>query len=238
MLTKVKGTHCLNCFKEFILLELYISFCSLGTCSVVFALHVRLRLLNCSSIALFSNHVIMDNKWSHEKSLQLHSSPLVCIHSRPKSQLWYVMHVLKLRPAQHLSGFACRFYGWSVHYGCGGMEQAGLKKEMGLQHVSGDHNHRKQEHNCLEYTDSRKCTTGEGQEDGEREMDGAEIRGRDLLPQHQKLSWRQRREGCICPRPLPVIPYMLKCTGDYVNSCFLDEKLYICCLIWPSDPFL
>lgn len=39
-----------------------------------------------------------------------------------------------------------------------------LKKEMGLQHVSGDHNHRKQEHNCLEYTDSRKCTTGEGQE--------------------------------------------------------------------------
>lgn len=47
--------------------------------------------------------------------------------------------------------------------------QAELKKEMGLQHVSRDHNHRKQEHNCLEYTDSRKCTTGEGQEDRDRD---------------------------------------------------------------------
>lgn len=75
------------------------------------------------------------------------------------------MHVLKPRPAQRLSAFACMFYGWSVHYGRDGMVQAELKKEMGLQHVSRDHNHRKQEHNCLEYTDSRKCTTGEGQED-------------------------------------------------------------------------
>lgn len=81
------------------------------------------------------------------------------------------MHVLKLRSAQHLSGFACTFYGWTVHYGCGGMVQAELKKEMGLQHVSGDHNHRKQEHNCLEYTDSRKCTAGQGQEDRERERE-------------------------------------------------------------------
>lgn len=112
---------------------------------------------------------------------------------------------------------------WLQRYGAGRAE-----KGNGTQDVSGDHNHRKQEHNCLEYTDSRKCTTGEGQEDGEREMDGAEIRGRDLLPKHQKLRRRQRLEGCICPRPLPVIPYMLKCTGallHYVNSCFLDEKL-------------
>lgn len=48
---------------------------------------------------------------------------------------------------------------------------AGLKKEMGLWHVIGDYNHRKQEHNSLEYTDSRKCVTREGQEDGERERD-------------------------------------------------------------------
>lgn len=75
------------------------------------------------------------------------------------------MHALKLRSAQHLSGFACMFCGWTIHYGCGGMVQAELKKEMGLQHVSGDHDHRKLDHNCLEYTDSRKCTAGEGQED-------------------------------------------------------------------------
>lgn len=75
------------------------------------------------------------------------------------------MHVLKLRSAQHLSGFACMFYGLTVPFSCGGMVQAELKKEMGLQPVSRDHNHRKQDHNCLEYTDSRKCTAGEGQED-------------------------------------------------------------------------
>lgn len=74
-----------------------------------------------------------------------------------------------------------------------------LKKEMGLQHVSGDYNHRKQEHNCLQYTNSRKCTTGEGQEDAERarEMDGTEHereRERDLLMKHQELRWRQRRD--------------------------------------------
>lgn len=51
-------------------------------------------------------------------------------------------------------------------------EHAELKKEMGLQHVSGDFNRRKQEHNCLEYTGSRKCTTREGREDGEGEGDG------------------------------------------------------------------
>lgn len=145
--------------------------------------HIELCLLTCSSIALFSNHLIMSNKWLHEKpaALQQHSPPLVCVHSRLKSQLWYVMHVLKLRSAQHLSGSACMFYGWTVRYGCSGMVQAELKKEMGLQHVSGDHNHRKQEHNCLEYTDSRKCTAGEGQEDWgrERERDG--------------WSWDQRR---------------------------------------------
>lgn len=48
---------------------------------------------------------------------------------------------------------------------------AGLKKEMGLWHVIGDYNHRKQEHNSLEYTDSRKCVTREGQEDGGRESE-------------------------------------------------------------------
>lgn len=174
-------------------LQLYISFCSIGTCSVIFVLRVELGLLNCSSIALFSNHFIMSKKRLHEKPLQQHSSPLVRVRSRLKSQLWYVMHVLKLRSAQHLSGFACLFYGWSVRYGCGGMAQAELKKEMGLQHVSGDHNHRKQEHNCLEYTDSRKCTAGEGQEGWEREMDGAEIRDTHLLPEHQKSRWRQKK---------------------------------------------
>lgn len=63
------------------------------------------------------------------------------------------------------------FYGHTVHY-----DYAGTQKEMGLQHVSGDFNHRKQEQNCLEYTDSRKCMTREGQEDPEREreMDGTE----------------------------------------------------------------
>lgn len=140
--------------------------------------YVEPRLLNCSSIALFSNHFIINNKWSHEKPPRQHSSPLARVHSRLKSQLWYVRHVLEPRPAQRLSASACMFYGWSIHYGRGGMAQAELKKEMGLQHVSGDHNHRKQEHNCLEYTDSRKCTTGEGQEGWEIEMDRAEIRGR------------------------------------------------------------
>lgn len=169
MLTKVNGTDCLSFHKQIMELQLYISFCSIGTCSVIFVLHVELALLNCSSIALFSNHFIMSKKRLHENPPQQHSSPLVRVRSRLKSQLWYVMHVLKLRSAQHLSGFACLFYGWSVRYGCGGMAQAELKKEMGLQHVSGDHNHRKQEHNCLEYTDSRKCTAGEGQEERERE---------------------------------------------------------------------
>lgn len=86
------------------------------------------------------------------------------------------MHVLKLRSAQCLHCFACVFYGHIVHYGRAGRVHAELKKELGLQHVSGDYNHRKQEHNCLQYTDSRKCTTGEGQEDAERarEMDGTE----------------------------------------------------------------
>lgn len=116
------------------------------------------------------------NKWSHEKLRQLDSSPLVCFHSRLKSQLWYiilnVMHVLRLRPAQCLCCLACMFYGHTVHYGRAVTEHAELKKEMGLRHVSGDYNHRKQEHNCLEYTDSRKCTTREGQEDRKRGGDG------------------------------------------------------------------
>lgn len=98
------------------------------------------------------------------------------------------MHVLRLRSAQYLCCFACMFYGHTVHYDCSGTVHAELKKEMGLQHVSGDYNHRKQEHNCLEYTDSRKCTAREGQEDGEREreMDGAEDQ-RDALLRPQKL---------------------------------------------------
>lgn len=68
------------------------------------------------------------------------------------------------------------FYGHTAHYDCAGTQRAELKKEMGLQHVSGDFNHRKQEQNSLEYTDSRKCMTREGQEDPERErdMDGTE----------------------------------------------------------------
>lgn len=39
-----------------------------------------------------------------------------------------------------------------------------LKKEMGLGHVNEDYKHRKQEHNCLEYTGLRKCETREEQE--------------------------------------------------------------------------
>lgn len=65
------------------------------------------------------------------------------------------------------------FYEHAVHYGCAGTVHAELKKEMGLRHVSGDYNHRKQEHNCLEYTGSRKCTTREGAgRQREREGDG------------------------------------------------------------------
>lgn len=37
-----------------------------------------------------------------------------------------------------------------------------LKKEMGLGHVNEDYKHRKQEHNCLEYTGPRKCETRGG----------------------------------------------------------------------------
>lgn len=81
---------------------------------------------------------------------------------------------------------------------------AGLKKEMGLWHVIGDYNHRKQEHNSLEYTDSRKCVTREGQEDGERERDEEKDetkhwreRERDLLQEDQKFRWRQRQDGGI-----------------------------------------
>lgn len=76
------------------------------------------------------------------------------------------MHVLKLRPAQCPRCLACTLYGPTVHPGCAGAAHAELKKEMGPRHVSRDYNHRKQEHNCLEYTDSRKCTAAEGQEDG------------------------------------------------------------------------
>lgn len=79
------------------------------------------------------------------------------------------------------------FYGHTVHYDCAGTEHAELKKEMGLQHVSGDFNHRKREQNSLEYTDSRKCMTREGQEDteGEGEMDGTgNERGYLLLKHH------------------------------------------------------
>lgn len=71
-----------------------------------------------------------------------------------------------------LSAFEVVFYGHTVRYDFAGALHAGLKKEMGLLHVSGDHNHRKQEHNCLQYTDSRKCTTREGQEDIERRGKG------------------------------------------------------------------
>lgn len=82
------------------------------------------------------------------------------------------MHVLKLRSAQCLHCLACWLYGHPVHYGCASNVDTQLKKEMGLQHVNGDYNHRKQEHNSLEYADSRKCTAREGQEDAEREGDG------------------------------------------------------------------
>lgn len=82
------------------------------------------------------------------------------------------MHVLELRSAQYLHRLACVFYGHTVHYSCADAVDARLKKEMGLQHVSGDYNHRKQEHNSLEYTGSRKCVTREGQEDGEGKRGG------------------------------------------------------------------
>lgn len=50
---------------------------------------------------------------------------------------------------------------------------AELKKEMGLRHVSGDYNHRKQERNCLEYTgpSEMRDTRGAGRR-REREGDG------------------------------------------------------------------
>ena len=63
------------------------------------------------------------------------------------------MHVLKPRSAQCLCCLARVFHGHAVHYSCAGTVDARLKKEMGLQHVNGDYNHRKQEHNSLEYTD-------------------------------------------------------------------------------------
>lgn len=97
------------------------------------------------------------------------------------------MHVLKLSSAQCLCCFACMFYEQSS----AGSVLAELKKEMGLQHVNGDYNHRKQEHNCLEYTGSRKCMTREGQEDRERVRE--RMRERYLLLKHQKLRWRQRQ---------------------------------------------
>lgn len=79
------------------------------------------------------------------------------------------------------------------------MVQAELKKEMGLQHVSWDHNHRKQEHNCLEYTDSRKCTAGEGQEDWEREMDGAKIPRQRFVAGASKVKMATKeRQGHFC----------------------------------------
>lgn len=63
------------------------------------------------------------------------------------------------------------FYGHAVHYDCAGTLNSLLKKEMGLQHVSGEYNHRKQEHNSLENTGSWKCLTRKGQEDEERGED-------------------------------------------------------------------
>lgn len=84
------------------------------------------------------------------------------------------MHALQPRPAQCLRCFACLFYGHNVRYGFAGAAHAGLKKEMGLRHVSGDYNHRKQEYNCLQYAGSRKCTTQRGQEGGGAAEGGAE----------------------------------------------------------------
>lgn len=99
-------------------------------------------------------------------------SLLVRLHSRLKSQLWCiilnVMHVLTPGPAQRLRCLACMLRGHSVHYGFTGTVRAELKKEMGLRHVNGDYNHRKQEHNSLEYTDSSEMhdTRGAGRRRG------------------------------------------------------------------------
>lgn len=84
------------------------------------------------------------------------------------------MHALQPRPAQCLRCFACLFYGQNVRYSFAGAAYAGLKKEMGLRHVSGDYNHRKQEYNCLQYAGYRKCTTQRGQEGGGAAEGGAE----------------------------------------------------------------
>lgn len=88
-----------------------------------------------------------------------------------------------------------------------------LKKEMGLQHVSGDHNHRKQEHNCLEYTDSRKCTTGEGQEDRgkEREMDGAEDQREMVVTEasNAKMGTKTRQGHLFFPHPFLQLQYIV-----------------------------
>lgn len=79
------------------------------------------------------------------------------------------MHALKRRSAQRRRCVACVSAGHLVHYGRADSVHAQLKREMGLRHVSGDYDRRKQEHNCLECTDSRKCATREEQEDGRME---------------------------------------------------------------------
>lgn len=146
------------------------------------------------------------------------------------------MHALKLRSAQCLRCFACVFYGHTVHYGCAGMVHAELKKEMGLQHVSGDYNHRKQEHNCLQYTDSRKCTAREGQEDGERgRWMEQRMRGRYLLMKHQKLRWRQRQDRDIFfPHPFPFLQYILNHRHERLHKS-VCERLRACLVCWMEN---
>lgn len=64
------------------------------------------------------------------------SSPLVCLHRTPKSQLWsiilVVMHTLQLRPAQCLRCFACLFYEHNVQYGFASAAIQGWKRKWDI----------------------------------------------------------------------------------------------------------
>lgn len=141
-----------------------------------------------------SSSVVL-NKWLHEKPQQLDSSWLVFLHSRFKSPLWCIL--LKVMHAFNAGvctvSVPARVYVEMTNctlrpcWKCA----CRLKKEMGLGHVNEDYNHRKQEHNCLEYTGSRQCITREGQEDSA----SAVMRQRYLLVEHQKFSEEELRQG-------------------------------------------
>lgn len=131
------------------------------------------------------------------------------------------MHVLKLRSAQCLHCLACTFYGQSS----AGSVHAELKKEMGLQHVNGDYNHGKQEHNCLEYTGSRKCMTRERQEDREREreMDGTENEREIFVTEASNIKMETKT------RQRPFFPHILSSSYSIYEAIPMSDcaNLYV-----------